>query len=109
MMATIKANRSVHPSKEARQHNPRATDRNNRRIRNRKLIHFLEARGKVVKDIEFYAGSDSIALALRFKDNTSLSFDFATGFATEAHFSRWKDGNERVLRYWPRISCEPLF
>jgi len=33
----------------------------------------------------------------RFQDNTSLSFEFAAGFAMEAYFSRWKDGNERVL------------
>ena len=73
------------------------------------ITQFPEARGKVVKDVEFYAGSDSNSLALMFQDNTSLSFDFATGFATEAHFSRWKDGNARVLRYWPRIHSEPIF
>ena len=44
-----------------------------------------------------------------FQDNTSLNFDFATSFATEAFFSRWKAGNERVLRYWPRIHPEPVF
>ena len=109
MMATIKATRSVHPSKEPRHENRRATDRDNRRTRSRKRIHFPEARGKIVKDVEFYAGSESTALALTFQDNTSLAFDFATSFATEAHFSRWKDGNERVLRYWPRINSEPLF
>lgn len=48
-------------------------------------------------------------LHLRFQDNTSLNFAFATGFATEAYFSRWKHGNERVLRYWPRIHYEPVF
>jgi hypothetical protein len=27
----------------------------------------------------------------------------------EACFSRWKAGNERVLRYWPRVNCHPVF
>ena len=106
-MAASKAKRSARTAQPTptakRKHSGRASRPN------RNITCFPEARGKIVKDIEFYTGSDSTALALRFQDNTSLAFDFATGFATEAHFSRWKDGNERVLRYWPRIQSEPVF
>ena len=70
---------------------------------------FPEAKGRVIEFIEFFTDPSSTNLHLRFQDNTSLSFDFAAGFATEAFFSRWKAGNERVLRYWPRIYREPVF
>ena len=76
---------------------------------NRKLIHFPRLRGKVIKEIEFFVDPSHNCLLLRFQDNTSLVFDFATSFATEAHFSRWKAGNERVLHYWPRLQSDPIF
>ena len=72
-------------------------------------LRFPEAKGRVVEFIEFFSDASSNSLHLRFQDNTSLTFDFATSFATEAFFSRWKAGNERVLRYWPRLHPEPVF
>lgn len=123
-MATTKVKRSVHkkqfvlnpepsaksPKTRQKLHSLSAAEQRDRiRSSSKKITHFSEARGKIVEDVEFFVDADSNILSLRFKDNTSLSFDFATGFATEAYFSRWKAGNERVLRYWPRILCEPTF
>ena len=137
-MAITKAKRSVHLSKEARRMDRRATTRHPdrsgssaerrnqarstsslRRIQpastnpkattSRGLLNFPRLRGKVVKEIEFFVDPSHNCLLLRFQDNTSLVFDFATSFATEAHFSRWKAGNERVLHYWPRLQSEPIF
>ena len=113
-MAINKAKRSVHPSKVVPRGNNqerRTTPLTNQKspITNRKLLLFPRVRGKVVKEVEFFVDPSHNCLSLRFQDNTSLNFDFATSFATEAYFSRWKAGNERVLHYWPRFQSEPVF
>jgi hypothetical protein len=108
-MAITKAKRSVHlaqPSTKILRRRPRPT----RRTTSSKLM-FPEAKGRVIEFIEFFAdsSSNSNSIHLRFQDNTSLSFQFATGLVMEAYSSRWKAGNERVLRYWPRVYCQPIF
>lgn len=107
-MAITKAKRSVYPaqpSTKVLRRRPRPTTRTTSKLM------FPEAKGRVIEFIEFFAdpGSNSNSVHLRFQDNTSLSFQFATGLAMEAYFSRWKAGNERVLRYWPRVHCQPVF
>ena len=133
-MAAIKPKRSAHLSKEARHNDRRAPNpvilnspklavkdlyalsrAGARKARiptdntKPKLLHFPRVRGKVVKEIEFSVDPSHNCLLLRFQDNTSVVFDFATSFAMEAHFSRWKAGNERVLHYWPRLQSQPVF
>ncbi|HEY6250310.1 MAG TPA: hypothetical protein VI685_10130 [Candidatus Angelobacter sp.] len=125
-MAITKSKSSIHPSKVARRNDRRASTRHSDRrkpaerrnqtrsapdyrIPHPKTIYFHQAEGRVVKQIEFFTDPSSNTLSLRFQDDTSLSFEFATGFAMEAYFSRWKEGNERVLKYWPRTRWEPSF
>jgi len=123
-MAGTKAKRSVRPTqpprKAARHSNRHTTNRHSHphtpaqireqaRASSKRVMHFPQVRGKVVEDVEFSFDPEYNTLHLRFQDNSSLSLEFATGFAIEAYFSRWKDGNERVLRYWPRVHCEPAF
>ena len=83
--------------------------RKNRLATDRKHIHYPEARGRIVEDIEFFSDPSHNGIHFRFQDQTSLNFEFATSFAMEASFSRWKAGNERILRYRPRIQTEPIF
>ena len=105
-MAITKTNRSVHPSKA---NQPRTHKERPAISSNRNRVRFPEVRGRVVQFVEFFSDPSTNTVHLRFQDNTSLTFDFATSFAMEAYFSRWKSGNERVLRYWPRIKTEPIF
>ena len=73
-----------------------------------RIVRFPQAKGRVVAEVELFIDPSYNGLSLKFQDNSSLSFEFATGFAAEAYLSRWKAGNERVLRYWPRLHSEPV-
>lgn len=74
-----------------------------------RIVRFPQAKGRIVEEVELFIDASYNGLTLKFQDNSSLSFEFATGFAVEAYLSRWKAGNERVLRYWPRLHSEPVF
>lgn len=69
-----------------------------------KPTHFLETKGKIVEDAQFFTGPSYNCLELRFQDNTTLTIEIQPSFALETYFSRWKSGNQRVLRRWPPIS-----
>lgn len=72
------------------------------KITNRKLTHFPQANGRVIKQVEFFVDSSDNILELTFEDDTTLSFEFQPRFAWEAYFARWKSGEQRILRRWPR-------
>src|SRR5215472_5050707 len=94
-MATTKAKRSVHPkqlTEAARRNNRRASparrdhpDRRKpaeRRTHNhssttwlRKVIHFPQANGKLVEDVEFSTELGYHCITVNFNDKTSLNFE----------------------------------
>lgn len=88
---------------------PRAQRTLKRLASSSRIVRFPQAKGRVVEEVEFFIDPSYNGLTLKFQDNSSLNFEFATGFAVEAYLSRWKAGNERVLRYWPRLHSEPVF
>jgi len=62
--------------------------------------YFPQAKGRVVKEVEFFTDSSNNTLELTFQDDTSLSFEFEPSFVWEAYFARWKSGEQRILRRW---------
>ena len=62
--------------------------------------YFPQAKGRVVKEVEFFSEPDNNTLELKFQDDTSLSFEFEPSFVWEAYFARWKSGEQRILQRW---------
>ena len=71
-----------------------------------KLTHFLETKGRIVEDVQFFTGPSYNCLELRFQDNTTLTIEIQPSFVLAAYFSRWKSGNQSVLRRWPPVSSQ---
>jgi len=122
-MAVTKAKRSVHKkqsplAKAARRHDRRATNRHpdrrkpaERRTSNRisaahrfrKLVHYPQAKGKTIEDVEFSTAPGYHNISVNFQDKTCLNFSIETGFTLETDYSDWKTGNQRLLRVWRPI------
>lgn len=95
-MATKKVTRSVH--KKQRLSTPGSAARHYR-----KLVHFPQAKGKTVEDVEFSTSPDYHNVSINFQDKTALNFSIETGFTLETDYSDWKSGNQRLLRAWRPI------
>lgn len=100
-MAVTKVKRSVHKKQLAVSNQQSA--KTPPKISNRRLTHFPETTGKVVKDIQFSTDPSYNCLELVFNDDTGLSIEIEPSFTVDAYFSRWKAGNQRILRRWPSI------
>lgn len=107
-MAVSKTKRS-NRRPDSRKRAGRKTQTRNASRRHPRVFRFSQAKGKVVEEVELFIDPSYNGLTLKFQDNTSLNFEFATGFAVEAYLSRWKAGNEHVFRHWPHIHSEPVF
>jgi hypothetical protein len=66
-------------------------------------VVFPEARGRTVELVELFAGGDYNCVSIRFQDSTDLTVVVDPALTFSASFSRWKAGNERVLKRWPAI------
>ena len=95
-MATRKVKRSVHRAQPPR----RAHNRKKLSTWLRKVIHFPQAKDKIVEDVEFSTELGYHCISVNFKDKTSLNFGIDTSFTVETDYSDWKTGNQRVLRKW---------
>jgi hypothetical protein len=69
----------------------------------RKVVHFPQAKGKVVEGVEFSTYSDYHNIAFKFEDKTCLNFTIDMGFTLGSDYSDWKTGNQRVIRKWPVV------
>ena len=92
-MAASQSKRSVHRKSTGKKH--LASDR--------RVVHFPQAKGKILEGVEFSTKSDYHNISLNFEDQTRLNFTIDTGFTLGADYSDWKTGNQRVLREWQRI------
>jgi hypothetical protein len=72
----------------------------------RKVVQFPQAKGKLVKHIEFSSEPGHDGISIKFQDETGLHFAIETGFALRTDYSDWKNGEQRVLRRW-RIVRRP--
>ena len=54
-----------------------------------------------MEKVELSADSDFPCVSIRFQDNTDLTVVIDPWLTFQADYSRWKDGNQKVLKRWP--------
>ena len=68
-----------------------------------RLVEFSEARGRTVEMVELNLDSDFHCISIRFQDETDLTFVIDPALTFQADYSRWKAGEQKVLKRWPVI------
>ena len=85
------------------------TSRNSRRVpkrpktRDSRLVEFPEVRGLTVEKVVLSADSDFHCISIRFKDGTDLTVVIDTALTFRAEYSKWRAGNQMVLKRWPVV------
>jgi hypothetical protein len=72
-----------------------------RKASNARLVEFPQARGRTVEKVELSTDSDFPCISIRFQDNTDLTVVIDPWLTFRADYSRWKAGNQKVLKSWP--------
>jgi hypothetical protein len=71
------------------------------KTRHSRLVEFSEVNGLTVEKIELSTASDFPCVSIRFTDSTNLTVVIDPWLTFQAGYSRWKDGNQKVLKRWP--------
>jgi len=79
-----------------------------RKARYSRLVEFPEARGLTVEKVALSTDSDFPCISIRFQDNTDLTVVIDPWLTFQADYSRWKDGNQKVLKRWPVIRSDGM-
>lgn len=88
--------------KQSRNKTPKARpSRTQRKARYARLVEFPQARGRTVEKVELSTDCDFPCISIRFKDNTDLTVVINTALTFQADYSKWKAGNQKVLKRWP--------
>ncbi|HET8887707.1 MAG TPA: hypothetical protein VFQ41_02300 [Candidatus Angelobacter sp.] len=66
-----------------------------------RLVEFPEARGRTVEMVELSLDSDFHCISIRFQDETDLTFVIDPALTFQADYSRWRAGEQKVLKRWP--------
>jgi hypothetical protein len=69
--------------------------------RNSRLVEFPEVKGLTVEKVELSTASDFPCVSIRFTDSTNLTVVIDPWLTFQADYSRWKAGNQKVLKRWP--------
>jgi hypothetical protein len=72
------------------------------------LMEFPQARGRTVETVRLSADSDFHCISIRFQDNTDLTVVIDPWLTFRADYSRWKDGNQKVLKRWPVLRSDGM-
>jgi hypothetical protein len=72
-----------------------------RKTRNSRLVEFPEVKGLTVEKVELSTHSEFPCISIRFTDRTNLTVVIDPWLSFQADYSRWKAGNQRVLKRWP--------
>jgi hypothetical protein len=73
-----------------------------------RLVQFPEARGRTVEKVEMSTASDFPCISIRFTDSTDLTVVIDPWLTFQADYSRWKDGNRKVLKRWPVFRSDEM-
>ena len=68
-----------------------------------RLVKFPQVRGRTVEKVELSLDSDFHCISIRFKDNTDLTVVIDTTLTFRAEYSKWKAGNQSVLKRWATV------
>jgi hypothetical protein len=79
-----------------------------RKPRRSRLVEFPEARGRTVERVELSADSDFPCVSIRFTDSTDLTVVIDPWLTFQVDFSRWKAGNQKVLKRWPLFRSDGI-
>ena len=66
-----------------------------------RLVEFPQARGRTVEMVELNVDSEFHCISIRFQDETDLTFVIDSALTFRADYSRWKNGNQKILKRWP--------
>jgi hypothetical protein len=66
-----------------------------------RLVEFPEVRGLTVEKVELSTASEFSCVSVRFTDNTNLTVVIDPWLTFRADYSKWKAGNQKVLKRWP--------
>ncbi len=69
-----------------------------------RLVEFPEARGRTVEKVELNLDSDFHCISIRFQDDTDLTFVIDPALTFRADYSKWRAGNQKILKRWSPIS-----
>jgi len=103
--AAMKKQKKTSPHKAPRKSRRALKQPNTRYSR---LVEFPEARGRTVDRVELSADSAFPCISIRFQDNTDLTVVIDPWLTFQADYSRWKDGNQKVLKRWPVFRSEGM-
>lgn len=67
------------------------------------LMEFPQVRGRTVERVELNLDSDFRCISIRFQDSTDLTFVIEPALTFRADYSKWKDGEQKVLKRWPPV------
>jgi hypothetical protein len=73
-----------------------------------RLVEFPQARGRTVDKVELSTDSDFSCISIRFTDKTDLTVVIDPWLTFQADYSRWKDGNRKVLKRWPVFRSDEM-
>jgi len=72
-----------------------------RKTSSSRVVQFPEVRGLTVEKVALSTDSDFPCISIRFQDNTDLTVVIDPWLTFQADYSRWKAGNQKVLKRWP--------
>jgi len=86
-----------------KRHSPSKTRRVQKQPKTRgsRLVELAEVRGLTVEKVVLSTDSDFPCISIRFQDNTDLTVVIDPWLTFRADYSRWKTGNQKVLKRWP--------
>jgi hypothetical protein len=68
---------------------------------NFRVVQFPEVRGLTVEKVALSTDSDFPCVSIRFQDNTDLTVVIDPWLTFQVDYSKWKAGNQKVLKRWP--------
>jgi hypothetical protein len=77
-------------------------------VRNPRLIEFPEVRGLTVERVRLSTASDFPCVSIRFTDSTELAVVIDPWLSFQADYSKWKAGNQKVLKRWPMFRSDGM-
>jgi hypothetical protein len=85
-----------------KRHSPRkSSPPKQRKASYSRVVEFPEVKGLTVEKVALSTDSDFPCISIRFQDKTDLTVVIDPWLTFQADYSRWKDGNQKVLKRWP--------
>lgn len=69
--------------------------------RDSRLVEFPEVKGLTVERVRLSTASEFPCVSIRFTDSTDLTVVIDPWLTFQTDYSRWKAGNQKVLKRWP--------